>query len=116
MPLYEYLCADCGPFTAQRVVADRDLSAACPDCGQSGERAISLPNLSLMPASRRSAHARNEKSCHEPAVVTRHRCGSGCGCGKPASQDALKKRRVEVPKLGKFQTPRKKNRPWMLGH
>ena len=117
MPLYEFSCAGCGVFTAQRAIAERDQGAACPDCGESASRLLSMPNLSLMAAPRRNAFARNEKSCHEPAVATRHRCGSGCGCGpKSTSVPIRPKRGIEVPKLGKFLTPRKKSRPWMLGH
>ena len=45
MPIYEYEC-DCGAaFDSIRPIADRDKAAACPECGRSGRRVMSLPNI-----------------------------------------------------------------------
>ncbi len=120
MPIYDYLCAECGEFSLQRGIAERDRPAPCPDCDELGQRIVTAPNLSLMNPVQRTAHQTNEKSRHEPGVSTRHRCGSGCGCGtssKRAKGLGKGPRRVEVPKLGKFEaSSRRSSRPWMLGH
>ena len=65
---------------------------------------------------RRQAFARNEKSQHEPGSLTRHRCGSSCGCGKPAKTGKQTKRTVDLGKAGRFEAPSARKRPWMLGH
>ena len=116
MPFYEYVCEECGEFSLSRSVATRDLPAPCPTCQARSVRIVSAPNLSLMPASRRNAFARNEKSRHEPGVKTRHRCGSGCGCGSAKGNPRKSTRIVDLGKVGKFETSIKRKRPWMLGH
>ncbi|HWC60555.1 MAG TPA: zinc ribbon domain-containing protein [Verrucomicrobiae bacterium] len=116
MPFYDYVCGDCGEFSLSRSIAGRDLPADCPECGASSARVVSAPNLSLMPAGRRQAFARNEKSQHEPGVKTRHHCGSGCGCGSKKTGAAKSTRTVDLGKVGRFETSRKPKRPWMLGH
>lgn len=113
MPFYDYQCESCGTFSLQRSIAKRDHRAGCPVCRRSASRVIAAPNFSLMTSQRRDLHARNEKSRHEPAVTTKHRCGGGCGCG---STKVKSNRQIAVPKLGRFETPKKRNRPWMLGH
>jgi putative FmdB family regulatory protein len=114
MPFYDYACDDCGNFSLLRNVTDRDLPAKCPVCLAKSPRVVSAPNLSLMPAGRRNAFARNEKSQHEPGVKTRHRCGTGCGCGSSSTKKTT--RTVDLGKVGKFEASRKQKRPWMLGH
>jgi putative FmdB family regulatory protein len=125
MPSYDYACPRCGEFTLIRAMADRDCPAACPACRRPAGRSVSAPNLSLMNSTHRRAHQVNEKSRHSPDLASRHRCGSGCGCGSrtPKSKDSPTTRpirggprRVEVPKLGRFETGRGSQRPWMLGH
>jgi putative FmdB family regulatory protein len=116
MPLYEYECSSCGEFTLSRGLAERNLPAPCPECDEPSVRVILAPNLSLMPGHRRQAFARNEKSQHEPGSLTRHRCGSRCGCGQPAKVGKQTKRTVDLGKAGRFEAPSARKRPWMLGH
>lgn len=116
VPFYDYDCKRCGEFSLMRTVSDRNTPAECPACGGSAQRLVSAPFLNVMPAGRRDAFARNEKSRHEPGVTNRHRCGAGCGCGLPGAGTRASTRTVDVGKLGKLQTPRKRKRPWMLGH
>jgi putative FmdB family regulatory protein len=118
MPLYEFNCPECGPFSELRTIAQRNLPIQCPECSRKAARQVTSPNLALMAPNLRQAHARNEKSQHEPTVRTSHSCGSRCGCGtNPGVKLGKSNRSLEVPKLGKFQTTRKKSmRPWMLGH
>ncbi|MCC7373850.1 MAG: zinc ribbon domain-containing protein [Verrucomicrobiales bacterium] len=123
MPFYDYYCRDCGEFALNRSIAQRDDRALCPQCNGAATRVVTAPRLALMQPMTRMAQERNERSRHEPSVSQRHRCGSGCGCSSgpsrmsPSSATAIaKKRSVEVPKLGRFQTGRRRQRPWMLGH
>jgi len=116
MPFYDYICDECGEFSLLRNVAARDLPAPCPECHARSVRAVSAPNLSLMPTGRREAFARNEKSQHEPGVKTRHRCGAGCGCGPKKDNARKSTHTVDLGKIGKFEMSRKRKRPWMLGH
>lgn len=116
MPFYDYDCRACGSFSVLRTLEDRNLPARCPACQMLARRAMTAPSLSLMAASLRSAHARNEKSRHEPGVQKRHRCGSGCGCGSPKTSRNKPTRTVDLGKAGRFESPLKKKRPWMLGH
>ncbi len=108
MPLYNYECAECGPFVSLRELSDRNRPAFCPDCQRIGKRAITAPNLCLMPASRRKAHAVNERSRHEPRVRRGHQCSSGCGCA-PKSE-------AKSGTMTQFKTAKANSRPWMLGH
>jgi len=44
MILYEYRCVRCGAlFAVRRPMTCRNLPAACPECGATGRRVISVP-------------------------------------------------------------------------
>jgi len=46
MPVYEYLCDSCGPFTDMRPMAECELPQDCPDCGAVAPRVIlPAPNM-----------------------------------------------------------------------
>jgi putative FmdB family regulatory protein len=116
MAFYDYTCATCGEFSLWRKLDERNLPAECPTCRAPAMRMISSPQLNLMPAARRTAFTRNEKSRHEPGVKTRHRCGTGCGCGSSTANAGKSTRTVNLEKAGRFETSKKVKRPWMLGH
>ena len=40
MPVYEYLCNDCGPFTDMRPMAECDDPQDCPHCATQAPRVI----------------------------------------------------------------------------
>jgi putative FmdB family regulatory protein len=108
MPVYEYNCDECGPFTKMRSLDQSGEPANCPECGTSSPKIFSLINLRSMRPENYSAWERNERSMHAP-----HVCGAGCSHGyakpKPRATTAIAK-----PAL---QTSSKRNsRPWMLGH
>ena len=71
MPLYEYECGAHGLFEAQRAVTDFDAAGVCPTCHGESTRVLSVPRLRRTGASERVARDRNERSQHEPKVVTR---------------------------------------------
>ena len=73
MPLYDYHCANCGHFRAWRRMIEAGDPVDCTTCGASASRAVVAPNLALMNPHNRIAHQRNEKSAHEPQVVSRSR-------------------------------------------
>jgi putative FmdB family regulatory protein len=45
MPTYEYECADCGPFSDVRPMAEFDRPQPCPDCEQPAPRLLTAPAL-----------------------------------------------------------------------
>ncbi|GAB0113476.1 FmdB family zinc ribbon protein [Acidisoma sp. C75] len=110
MPLYDYLCADCGAFTAERPMALFDAAMDCPACGRSAPRALlTVPHLATMEGHRRRAHGVNEQSAHAPATTAatgRHPPGCGC-CGRS------KGRVADAPAAAKSFPS---SRPWMISH
>jgi putative FmdB family regulatory protein len=45
MPTYEYECADCGPFSEVRPMAEFDRPQPCPDCAKPAPRLLTLPSI-----------------------------------------------------------------------
>ena len=106
MPVYDYQCASCGPFTAFNAMADYAKPAACDACGAAAPRGFNAaPALAQMDASVRRGLAVNERSRHEPRRSSgRH--PSGCGCCGPA------KRPIAAGAAKSFPAAR----PWMISH
>ncbi len=104
MPVYEYDCPACGPFTALRPMAEFQLPMPCEDCGTAAPRVmLTAPAFACMPAQSRSAHATNERNKHVPArSAGRH--PPSCGCCSGAAKKAV----------GAKMFPGK--RPWMISH
>ena len=101
MPLYDYHCETCGPFRQFRSISNRATLAECEECGTSAVRVLTAPQLSLMSSNNRIAETRNEKSAHEPGVVT---------VMKP------EEKRPKAPKPMHAQGHAHAHRPWMVGH
>ncbi len=113
MPVYDYLCNDCGPFTEMRPMAECDAPLDCPKCESSSPRAIlRAPNFSCMSAERRKAHATNERSANAPKTLGEYKAshGPGCGCCSPRK----KGRAVNKTRSGAKSFP--SARPWMISH
>jgi len=123
MPLYDYDCASCGPFRSWTRLSEADAPAACPHCGALASRAVAMPFLATMDANTRIAHVRNEKSAHEPRVMSREELQAsgrkrtelfggdrhrlGCAHGRSSGRADGRRR------------PRRSHntlRPWMIGH
>jgi putative FmdB family regulatory protein len=112
MPVYDYLCTACGPFTDMRPMADCDLSNDCPNCGRPAPRAfLTAPYLSGMAAERRLAHAVNERSASEPKLLSAAKQAHGAGCGCCSGKSL---RATQRGKSGAKSFPTA--RPWMLSH
>jgi len=101
MPIYEYQCEDCGVFSEFAKMSEASMPAACPVCQDMAPRILSVPRLTTLSRTQRSAYERNEKSAHEPRRGKRHGCaghdGASCGHNRP-------------------RPTRQPRRPWMLGH
>ncbi|BAT59583.1 zinc ribbon domain protein [Variibacter gotjawalensis] len=113
MPVYEYLCDSCGPFTDMRPMAESDLPNDCPDCGITAPRVIlTAPNFSGLSAERRAAYATNEKSQHAPQSSAEYKAQHGANCSCCAS--GKKSRMTYKTKSGAKSFPTA--RPWMISH
>jgi putative FmdB family regulatory protein len=73
VPLYAFMCDGCGPFDLVRPVAEAGAAAACPECGAQARRVFTPPGLALVARPVRRALDLEEKSAHEPDVVTEKR-------------------------------------------
>jgi putative FmdB family regulatory protein len=73
VPLYAFTCAGCGPFELVRPMAEASAAAACPACGAEARRVFTPPGLALFARPARRALDLEEKSAHEPDVVTEKR-------------------------------------------
>ncbi len=109
MPVYDYLCRACGPFTAIRPMAAFADPFPCEDCGADAPRALlSAPSVSGLDGGRRAAFTANERTAHAPARVSRH--PSGCGCCSGSRRGALRAEPIAAAKSFPAQ------RPWMISH
>jgi putative FmdB family regulatory protein len=70
MPIYAFTCTDCGDFDLTRPMADAGAPATCPACGTMARRVFTPPGLALLAKPVRGLLNREEKSAHEPDVVT----------------------------------------------
>lgn len=110
MPIYDYLCDQCGAFSVQRPMSAYQDDHNCPDCGRSAPRALlTTPYFASMDSNKRRAHVTNEKNSHLPATTA----GTGrhppnCGCCHTAQ-----KRQADSP-AGMKTFPG--SRPWMIRH
>ena len=110
MPVYDYLCDDCGPFTVMRPMAECDAPHDCPDCGAAVPRAfLTAPYFASMDAGRRQAFATNERSANAPRLSSKGQHRAGCSCCSGTSMRYTKK-----DKAGNKSFPSK--RPWMISH
>jgi putative FmdB family regulatory protein len=92
MPIYEFHCQSCGSFEVRRPIAEASAPATCPDCQQPASRIFTSPNVGLVSNFERLARTREEKSRHEPSVVSAKKPGSS---------------------LPHKHSP---SRPWQIGH
>jgi putative FmdB family regulatory protein len=115
MPVYDYLCDRCGPFTALRPMAESGEPLECPNCRHDAPRAyLTAPYFATMSSERRLAHATNERSAHAPpnlAAFKAKQHGAGCACcGGKSSMG----RKTARGKNGAKSFPG--SRPWMISH
>jgi putative FmdB family regulatory protein len=70
MPVYAFTCAGCGGFDLMRPMAKAAEPASCPTCGAQARRLFTPPGLRRLARPARRALDAEEKSAHEPDVVT----------------------------------------------
>jgi len=70
MPIYAFTCEGCGDFDLARAAADAGAPADCPLCGTTARRVFTPPGLARLVKPLRTALDREEKSAHEPDVVS----------------------------------------------
>jgi putative FmdB family regulatory protein len=92
MPVYEFLCENCGPFEVRREIKDASKPMVCPTCKAVAERVFSAPGLIMTPYALRRRIERGV----EPHVVRRSRNGE--------------------PNPKKASLYRNTGRPWMIDH
>jgi putative FmdB family regulatory protein len=112
MPVYDYLCERCGPFTLMRPMAESSLPSKCPSCAAAAPRAfLTAPYCSTVSAQTRAAHAANERSANAPRTLSslKGSHGGGCACCSGATS-----RRVNKGSKGSKSFPN--SRPWMISH
>ena len=73
MPVYAFTCAGCGPFELTRPMADAGAPTRCPACGKAARRVFTPPGLARLAAPLRRVLDQEDKSVHEPDVVTERR-------------------------------------------
>jgi len=113
MPVYEYLCNDCGSFTDIRPMSECDLPQDCPQCEEPSPRVIlTAPNFFCMPSDRRKAHATNERSRHAPQTMAEYKASHGPGCGCCSSKKPARLMTKTRGGAKGFPT----SRPWMISH
>jgi putative FmdB family regulatory protein len=108
MPVYDYLCEECGPFLALRPMVEFQQPQPCELCGRAAPRALlTAPALSGMDSRRRRAGEVNERSANAPVQAKRHpascKCCSGSGKQKLSADAGVTK---SFPN----------QRPWMISH
>jgi len=123
MPVYDYDCPQCGPFEAQRSIAQYNQPAPCPHCRTQSERVVlSAPRLGLVSAYKKRAVEINEKSAHEPIQsrnydydadkhLARKRHPVGCSC---CASGPINPGLTRIAANGNKSFPTK--RPWMISH
>jgi putative FmdB family regulatory protein len=113
MPVYDYVCTQCGPFTDMRPMAECELPRACPQCDKDAPRAyLTVPYLATMSVERRRAHATNERSASAPRTLSslKQAHGSGCSCCSGKSPRSA----APANPAGIKGFPGR--RPWMVSH
>jgi putative FmdB family regulatory protein len=112
MPVYEYLCDDCGPFKDMRPMSECDAPHACPHCRAVAPRVIlTAPNFFCMPSDKRKAIGLNERSANAPKTLDQYKAthGPGCGCCSGKASRLMTKSKNGAKG---FPTAR----PWMISH
>jgi putative FmdB family regulatory protein len=80
MPVYEYLCEGCGPFTLMRSMSEYELPADCPLCQTSAPRVmLTAPYCSTVSPQTRIAQVANERGAGSRSSAGDAHGGS-CSC------------------------------------
>ena len=79
MPIYDYDCGRCGPFSAMQPMARFQESCACPVCGAEASRTIvSAPAIASINLGGSIGHKAIQPSARYPRSSATHPAGCGC--------------------------------------
>ena len=95
MPVYDYLCAKCGPFTDMRPMAESALPLGCPACGKKSPRAfLTAPYFATASSDRGFTSAVGDQGASRPRSYSdwQRSHGGGCNCCSGKSLRYGKKR------------------------
>lgn len=105
MPLYDYICNNCGVFQEMVPASKYDEPCSCPTCGTASPRTLSMPQLSVVSSVARRGHELNERSANGP---------------KRASETGLKPTGPKIRSKARTAADSSKSlagsRPWMISH
>ncbi|MGF7122553.1 FmdB family zinc ribbon protein [Rhodococcus sp. BE178] len=76
IPLYQFRCAQCGPFDRTYSMATVPDSSACPACASDARRQITGPRLGHGSSTQMRLLDSTARSASEPAVVSGPRPGA----------------------------------------
>ncbi len=115
MPVYDYLCDECGPREFHRAYDDRDKPLCCDSCDSMLRRVwLSAPRQSVVSSHTRHAMSTNERASNEPRMsrdMDAARGGHPPGCGCCSTGKSLS---TVTAANGAKSFPTK--RPWMISH
>ena len=113
MPVYEYLCDECGPFTDMRPMAECDAPQDCPRCESESPRVIlTAPNFFVhaLGQAQGPRHQRAQRATRRrPSTNTRRRMDRAAAAARPNPRGIVKQTRSGAKS---FPTAR----PWMISH
>ena len=115
MPVYEYLCNDCGPFTDMRPMAECDAPQDCPQCESESPRVILTAPRVLLHALRQAQGARHQRAQFARAEDAR----SVQGLARPRLRLLLDGKKKPARLMTKTKSGAKgfpTARPWMISH
>lgn len=113
MPVYEYLCDSCGPFTEMRPMSEFELPQPCETCGADAPRVIlTAPRFSCMPTETLKAHATNERSRNAPKTLNEYKASHSANCGCCSGKKPARLMTKTRGGAKGFPTAR----PWMISH
>jgi putative FmdB family regulatory protein len=104
MPIYEYECRSCGPFSEARPMAVSALPSVCPLCTAQAQRVLSATAIAI---GRGGGGRRRRGGSAEPAVVT---------VKDRRKAPNLEKKKSRIDPLRAPRRSREAGRPWMVGH
>ncbi|TDC47385.1 zinc ribbon domain-containing protein [Actinomadura sp. KC345] len=71
MAIYQYRCAECGPFDVARPIGTAGAAEPCAGCGGEASRVFTAPHLARTSRPLARALHAQEAGAEEPAVVRR---------------------------------------------
>ncbi|MCD2141346.1 MULTISPECIES: FmdB family zinc ribbon protein [Rhodococcus] len=87
MPLYEFRCADCGPFDVSVPMSEVSASAPCPRCEQQSRRSLTPPRLGRGGSAAMRLHDATARTASEPDVVSGSLPGVSRRPSRPVTTD-----------------------------